>query len=252
MGKNLPSHSEPLSTLRSRITSDDLEKLSKSFSIDDRYQLRVPRANESPLSAHPNEVCLYTDFFTSGGLSLPVNFEVAQFLSDVALAPCRLVPNAMTHIHCFVGLCLKHQLDCTPRVFRQFFSVKTMGGFWYVSPRPRSFIFTDFPSSIHDWKKRFFFASSSDPAEPFPFVSCSTSPRILDNYVPRLSDLTEAERQTLKFLSSRCSSELGGRISAPDFLKGNKPRPGPLGRLSTLHHGTPLIPSFSCRFFSRL
>ncbi len=96
------------------------------------------------------------------GLRFPLHGFVNELLGEYQLVPAQLAPNAWRTIIGFLSLCVAYGIPSSVNVFRQLFSLKSNPGdgeWLYIAFRAGRPLFHGAPSSIHDWKKKFFFLS---------------------------------------------------------------------------------------------
>ncbi len=97
------------------------------------------------------------------GLRFPLHGFLNELLTEYQLVPAQLAPNAWRTIVGFLSLCLLHGIPTSVNVFRRLFMLKSNPGdgeWLYVALRSGRPLFHGAPSSIHDWKKKFFFLGS--------------------------------------------------------------------------------------------
>ncbi len=97
------------------------------------------------------------------GLRFPLHGFVNELLTEYQLVSAQLAPNAWRTVIGFLSLCLLHGIPTSVNVFRRLFVLKSnpRDGEWlYIALRAGRPLFHGAPSSIHDWKKKFFFLGS--------------------------------------------------------------------------------------------
>jgi hypothetical protein len=99
------------------------------------------------------------------GLRFPLHPFFSEALSHFGLAPGQLTPNGWRVLVGFVVICRSAGVPPSLAVFRHFFSVGTRFWSFFVSKKGAGALFTGLTHSKSDreWKRGFFFLTSSQP-----------------------------------------------------------------------------------------
>ena len=158
------------------LVGPNVELLWEQYRIPELYQLFAPDSdgwvNFLPLS----QVAFYVE-----DLRTDLRFLISEFIRNLldyySLCPAQLLPNLVRLIISFALLCRLISIESRPSLFQTFFILRPhpkVKSWWFFNPKKGIFFITDLPSSIHGWKNRFFFISSS---LSWGFPSCWDDPR---------------------------------------------------------------------------
>ena len=119
----------------------------------------------------------------NNGLSFPVHPFVRKLLSLLNLAPTKLVPNSWRTVICCMVLWISANDDDIIRVaeFIHLYCLRSSTHSGYREFKPwdmKSRLVFDSPSSLHEWKKSFFFVSG-DGWKVTPNEDLDNAPRLI-------------------------------------------------------------------------
>ena len=144
----------------STLIEEELSWLKIKYTIPDEFHLRLPRAEEWVQNYPSNTLGIYEEDLAAG-LRLPFHDLIVQVLNRYRVVPAQLAPNFFRLIVGFVVLCALDGIRPRFPLFRSLFHLyKVSGskGWWSFGPRKGRKVFS-LPTSIHNWKGRYFFMS---------------------------------------------------------------------------------------------
>lgn len=149
-------------TISCSLVPDDLPLIRAQYGIPPEYELELPGPNGRACFPPPGRFCLYLDDFHAG-LRLPLPSFVFDLFNFFNISLASVVPNSFRFVIGFLSLCLLAEVVPTISLFRSFYTLKrhpTAKDWWYVSPQfGKKGLLKGAPSSVHNWKDRFFFVS---------------------------------------------------------------------------------------------
>ena len=96
------------------------------------------------------------------------------------VTPTQLLPNSWRIIVAFEALCLHLHLRPTPTLFHQFYTVKGLGGWWFVTKQAKApvklFDGLDSSTSAVQWKARYWMISIAEGYCPPSFWAYRCAP----------------------------------------------------------------------------
>lgn len=158
-------------SIKSVLTSADLQALRSEYNIPSSISLRVPEPGERASSPPAGEIALNKLFFECG-LRLPFSPFVRDLLYRVKLSPVQLHPNIWRGVFsCYVLWRELFGTDPSAAEVQSCFAIrqipKQTGAYYYYSRHHQRFL-ESFPDTP-DWQKLWFFAGGSfeiDSPEP--------------------------------------------------------------------------------------
>ncbi|CAH9143030.1 unnamed protein product [Cuscuta epithymum] len=153
------------------------------------------RGAEHVMRRRPGMIMLHLDS-VEAGLRFPLHAFYVEFFHCFQVAPAQFMPNSYRFISAFLVRCKLAGVDATLDLFHYFFRItpQNSDGYLSVAARPGRRLFKSYPSSIHDWKNRFFFLCYDGP--PLPVRWNGYPPKIES---PELTDdLSEAVEDILQ------------------------------------------------------
>ena len=142
------------------LTPDELLLIRVQYGVPPEYDLELPSPSDRASTPPPGHFCLYQEAFRAG-LWLPLpSFVVALFrFLDISLAS--VASNSFRFLIGFLSLCSLAEVRPTLTLFRNFYTFKrhpSAKDWWYFSPQfDRKGLLKGAPSSIHNWKERYFY-----------------------------------------------------------------------------------------------
>ncbi|CAH9077898.1 unnamed protein product [Cuscuta epithymum] len=102
------------------------------------------------------------------GLRFPLHSFYVEFFHCFQVAPAQFMPNSYRFISAFLVHCKLAGATATLDLFHYFYrsTPQNSDGYLSVAARPGRRLFMSYPSSIHDWKNRFFFLRYDGPPLP--------------------------------------------------------------------------------------
>jgi len=157
-----------VNSVSSSFSAADIPAFMEKYQIPPLVQIRVPEPWERACYYRPGEVCFYEAAFERG-LRFPMDDHIKELLVALDLCPAQIPPNMWS---CLVGTTLIFRAisagshNISAEEFVNLFQVKDGGGknkgILSCSKRPSaSTIIHSLPSSVSNWKRRFFFVSGS-------------------------------------------------------------------------------------------
>ncbi|CAH9053062.1 unnamed protein product, partial [Cuscuta epithymum] len=125
------------------------------------------RGAEHVMRRRPGMIMLHLDS-VEAGLRFPLHAFYVEFFHCFQVAPAQFMPNSYRFISAFLVRCKLAGVDATLELFHYFYRVtpQNADGYLSVAARPGRRLFKSYPSSIHDWKNRFFFLRYDGPPLP--------------------------------------------------------------------------------------
>ncbi|CAH9139614.1 unnamed protein product [Cuscuta epithymum] len=125
------------------------------------------RGAEHVMRRRPGMIMLHLDS-VEAGLRFPLHAFYVEFFHCFQVAPAQFMPNSYRFISAFLVRCQLAGVDATLELFHYFYRVtpQNADGYLSVAARPGRRLFKNYPSSIHDWKNRFFFLRYDGPPLP--------------------------------------------------------------------------------------
>ncbi|CAH9139831.1 unnamed protein product [Cuscuta epithymum] len=115
----------------------------------------------------PGMIMLHLDS-VEAGLRFPLHSFYVEFFHCFQVAPAQFMPNSYRFISAFLVRCKLAGTTATLDLFHYFYRItpQNSDGYLSVAARPGRRLFKSYPSSIHDWKNRFFFLRYDSPPLP--------------------------------------------------------------------------------------
>jgi hypothetical protein len=145
-------------------TQAEVDALCEKHGVPKEFSARPAGHLHACTQPPPGAVCVYAHALESG-LRFPLHPFFSEALSHFGLAPGQLTPNGWRVLVGFVVLCRSAGVPPSLAVFRHFFSVRTRFWSFFVSKNGAGALFTGLTHSKSDreWKRGFFFLTSSQP-----------------------------------------------------------------------------------------
>ncbi len=145
----------------STLTEEELELVRSRFFFRPGFRLELAGSEGRVTRPPPGRIGVYIDALWAG-LRFPFHKCVNDLLVEYQLVPAQLTPNSWRTIIGFASLWLAHGIPTSLSIFRRSFMLKTNPAdveWLYFAWRSGMSLFRGAPSSIHEWKGRFFFLS---------------------------------------------------------------------------------------------
>lgn len=211
----------------STLRSTDLEYIRLKYFVPQEFNLELADPEDRITDPAIDQVGVYEECFRAG-LRLPFHPFIILLLKSFGIAPCCLAPNSWRSIIAFLSHLLHLGIHPTLRLFRACFMLKDHPreiGWWYLSPRQGCRLIKGAPSSVHNWKERFFFVSSD---QPWGFDTSWNRPRSRENKKP---NLTETEAKFLDMIYSAPVAPLRVLLSEQSLYEVGLSPMNPLGEV---------------------
>ena len=154
-----------LLSFQSEMIEQDIIMLLEQYQIPLIFQLEVSRPDDRVYHLPLRCMGFYEECFWTG-LRLPLHLFFVILLQYFKISLCTVVPNAWQHICRFTAVCVLTEVVPNVTFFRFLLNLKRhpdSRGWWYVTPWRKKdgfcLIFLGMPSTVRDWKPRFFFIS---------------------------------------------------------------------------------------------
>ncbi len=180
----------------SSLSGEELELICSRFFFQPGFRLETAGPGDRVTQPPPGRIAVYRETLWAG-LRFPVHEFVSDLLAEYQLVPAQLAPNSWRTIIGFLSLCLGHGIPISVGLFRRCFLLKKNpadAGWLYFAFRGGMSLFQGAPSSIHEWKGKFFFLASE---APWGFNPTWGHPRL-----KALNKLSEPSRRELRTLDS--------------------------------------------------
>ncbi len=181
----------------SSLSEEELELIRSRFFFQPGFRLETAGPEDRVTQPPPGRIAVYRETLWAG-LRFPAHEFVSNLLAEYQLVPAQLAPNSWRTIIGFLSLCLGHGIPISVGLFRRCFLLKKNPadvGWLYFAFRGGMSLFRGAPSSIHEWKRKFFFLAS---AAPWGFEPRWGHPRL--KALNKLSEPTGRELRTLDSL----------------------------------------------------
>ncbi|XP_047053293.1 uncharacterized protein LOC124659466 [Lolium rigidum] len=145
-------------------TQAEVDALCEKHGVPKEFAARPAGELHACTPPPPGAVCVYAHALESG-LRFPLHPFFSEALSHFGLAPGQLTPNGWRVLVGFVVICRSAGVPPSLAAFRHFFSVRTRFWSFFVSKNGAGALFTGLTHSKSDreWKRGFFFLTSSQP-----------------------------------------------------------------------------------------
>src|SRR4051794_12898145 len=155
------------------LTKENLTQIITDFHIDPRFEPRLPREDDTVLSAPEGFEPVYLQYFLSG-LRLPINEFVVEVLRSFKLHLIQLQPNSFNKILGFAMLSRGLGLPISLKLFHYFYTLTYSSDWAIFSLRPdRKECIHGLRDSIKYWKYGFFYISKNSFFEDMAFGKLS-------------------------------------------------------------------------------
>ncbi|KAM0918541.1 hypothetical protein ACQ4PT_009043 [Festuca glaucescens] len=149
------------------LTQNEVNALCEKHGVPKEFKARPAgdlRLNSVP---PPGAICVYAHALEAG-MRFPLHGFFCQALAHFGIAPAQLTPNGWRIMAGFLALCHSAGVPPSLAVFRHFFTLsivnnKEKGWYFFRSKDNSGLRFTGLPTPSSDWRKRFFFLSSTEP-----------------------------------------------------------------------------------------
>lgn len=151
-------------TIPSILTPNDLALIRFQFGIPPEYDLELPSPTDRASSPPAGRFCLYWEALRAG-LRLPLPPFVVALFRFLHISLASVAPNSFRFLVGFLCLCELAEVRPTISLFRSCYTFKCNAltkDWWYVAPQSRKKgLLKGAPSSIHNWKGKYFFVKCS-------------------------------------------------------------------------------------------
>ena len=142
----------------------DESRIRKRFQIPPSIKIGIPSASDRACSYFPDEVCFYEADFANG-LRFPIHPFIKELFLCLKIAPTQLVPNSWRTLVCCMVIWMSTNEGDILKVekFLHFYHLgrPKLPGYWEFKPWDKnSRLVFNSPSSLREWKTKFFFMSS--------------------------------------------------------------------------------------------
>jgi hypothetical protein len=149
------------------LTQNEVDALCEKHGVPKEFKARPAghlRLNSVP---PPGAVCVYAHALKAG-MRVPLHGFFCQVLAHFGIAPAQVTPNGWRIMEGFLALCQSAGVPPSLAVFRHFFTVsivnhKEKGWYFFRSKDNSGLRFAGLPTPRSDWRKLFFFLSSTEP-----------------------------------------------------------------------------------------
>ena len=194
-----PSTSLPADfTCTSILSRSHVGLLMAKYFIPDDLDVFIPDSNDRAHDPPVGRLPVYEDQL-KGGLRFPLHKLFKSVLNHWELSLAQLAPNAFRQMSGFIIYCKYYGITPSLSLFRHFFLIRVTtkdSGQFYFANRPKvATLVKNSPSSIKNWKKKFFFVNSAQVGVARPW---NPSPS-LSNDKPSASEIND---KSIKILSN--------------------------------------------------
>lgn len=143
--------------LASEITNEDLGRIRRKYGVPPEIVLTLPRPEHRVSQRLEDGVFFYEDSLKAG-LRFPLHPLVKEIMRFYNICPTMVAPNSWRSIIGFISMCHQVQVTATLPLFRACYHlIAAKSSEWsFIGPRRLFRAITDKPSSIKEWKVRFF------------------------------------------------------------------------------------------------
>ena len=163
----------------------DESRIRKRFQIPPSIKIGIPSASDRACSYFPDEVCFYEADFANG-LRFPIHPFIKELFLCLKIAPTQLVPNSWRTLVCCMVIWMSTNEGDILKVekFLHFYHLgrPKLPGYWEFKPWDKnSRLVFNSPSSLREWKTKFFFMSS-EGWETTPSENLENAPKLLHRW----------------------------------------------------------------------
>uniref|UniRef100_A0ACD5ZS64 Uncharacterized protein n=1 Tax=Avena sativa TaxID=4498 RepID=A0ACD5ZS64_AVESA len=162
--RKLPGAESIVSVL---LTQSEVESLCEKHGVPKHFTARP--AGDLPVCSvpPPGSLCVHAPALEAG-MRVPLHGFFCEALAHFGVAPAQLTPNGWRIMAGFLALCGSAGVPPSLSVFRHFFALTVVSskekGWYFFRSRDKSGLrFAGLPTPSQDWRKRFFFLSSTEP-----------------------------------------------------------------------------------------
>jgi hypothetical protein len=155
-----------MKSVTSDMTPDELKALSEKFDLLPEYGAELPLPGKTALDPPRGKITLYSHFFTTSHLRIPVSKFLITILKHyrIHITQISLISLLKVFHYEFCVRALKEEPEVLQ--FRAFYKLTKSGDWWTFSKRDSLPHHVDYiPSSLKFWKESFFYIN----AGVFPF-----------------------------------------------------------------------------------
>uniref|UniRef100_A0ACD6A5K6 Uncharacterized protein n=1 Tax=Avena sativa TaxID=4498 RepID=A0ACD6A5K6_AVESA len=162
--RKLPGAESIVSVL---LTQSEVDALCEKHGVPKHLTARP--AGDLPVCSAPPPGCLCVHApALEAGMRVPLHGFFCEALAHFGVAPAQLTPNGWRIMAGFLALCHSAGVPPSLAVFRHFFALSVVNsrekGWYFFRSRDKSGLrFAGLPTPSQDWRKRFFFLSSTEP-----------------------------------------------------------------------------------------
>lgn len=137
-------------------------KLCDKYKFSDTYHIHLLGPEDRVTSSPLNQLAIYEE-----DLHIDLYFLLHSILNIFDLyqiIPTQLTPNSFHILVSFIILCQFFEIQPRVSLFHAFFKLKRhpkVRGWWFLGPHHGHTFLHGLPSSIHNWKNKFFFITSN-------------------------------------------------------------------------------------------
>ena len=152
-------------SLESAMTLANLEGLRGLYYIPEEFGLILVSSSDRVCFSPTGNIEVYEKPLKAG-LHFPLHPFIKRILERFSLGLAQIARNSWRHIVGFIYLCNLIGVRPTMGLFWSCYVLKrhpSGEGWWYFSLRSLQKVVLRVPSSIHEWKGRYFFVTSEKP-----------------------------------------------------------------------------------------
>ncbi|XP_051204590.1 uncharacterized protein [Lolium perenne] len=149
------------------LTQKEVDALCEKLGVPKEFKARPAGDLHVSSVPPPGAICVYAHALKAG-MRVPLHGFFCQALAHFGIAPAQLTPNGWRIMAGFLALCHSAGVPPSLPVFRHLFTLsivnhKEKGWYFFRSKDNSGLRFAGLPTPRSDWRKLFFFLSSTEP-----------------------------------------------------------------------------------------